>query len=479
VELSENVFRMAVEMGCFRMGQWAPQRPMDSEGKTPFAPRMPKSQSVGFDLLRRTEREEGTLAVSDRAVGPGQQRPSPQWGVAGASCNTRSGCDEAHVRSVLGVHISLGRQAAAAWRADSSATGRPPGTNSGIESDTAELERQWKTQRGWNRSGERPSPPWGVLDLSATSSRGEMGAGGTRGCAVPMGWRAPQGGMAPSKWNHDAKMVARATGRLTNWYPQVSEALGEARQENAAMPKKPGTSAWADQSLKKITEQRESEMPEMLVAKQKATLDARDGKAERAAQRKESLQLREAEEVRSVQESLQTLSLDPQWNAKAQAWSADGALLEKISVCANQMVVKFKRDDDQGVVFMIAAALTAGKGLRSAAIRALETKTGPPYALLMEPVTSGEVQPTALSGELAREYPGTTLVPGSSRKMGADGKMPEAPAPRTGRNQVVPFPQVPGRGTYVTRSEGVSQGLLKRRAHGPYPCGSTASGIGV
>ena len=232
--------------------------------------------------------------------------------------------------------------------------------------------------------------------------------------------------MAPSKWNHDAKMVARATGRLTNWYPQVSEALGVARQENTAMSKKPGKSAWADQALKKITEQRENEMPGMLVAKQMATQDARDGKAERAAQRKEALQLREAEEVRGVQESLQTLSLDPQWSATAQAWSADGALLEKIIVCANQMGVKFKRDDAQGVVFMIAAALTAGKGLRAAAIRALETKTGPPYALLLEPVTNGEVQPTALAGELAREYPGTKLVPGSSRKMGADGKMPEA-----------------------------------------------------
>jgi hypothetical protein len=163
VELSENVFRMAVEMGCFRMGQWAPRRPMDSEGKTPFAPRMPKSQSVGFDRLRRTEREEGTLAVSDRAVGPGQQRPSPQWGVAGASCNARSWCAEAHVRSVLGVHISLGRQAAAAWRADRSATGRPPGTNSGIESDTAEPgrdegRRHARMCSGWG--GGRPREAW-------------------------------------------------------------------------------------------------------------------------------------------------------------------------------------------------------------------------------------------------------------------------------------------------------------------------------
>jgi hypothetical protein len=112
-----------------------------------------------------------------------------------------------------------------------------------------------------------------------------------------MGWRALQGDMSPSKWNHDAKIVARATGRLTNWYPQVSEALGAARRENAVMPKKSGTSAWADQALKKITEQRESKMPGMLVAKQKATLDARDGKEERASQRKEALQLREAEEV--------------------------------------------------------------------------------------------------------------------------------------------------------------------------------------
>jgi hypothetical protein len=202
----------------------------------------------------------------------------------------------------------------------------------------------------------------------------------------------------------------------------VSKALGVASQENAAMPKKPGMSAWADQAQKKLTEQKETEMPGMLVAKQKATQDAKDGKAERAAQRKEALQLREAEEVRGVQESMQMLALDPHWSTKAQAWSTDGELLEKIITCANQMGVKLKRDEAQGVAFMTAAALTAGKGLRAAAIRALETKTGPPYALLLEPVTNGEVQPTALAGELAREYPGTTLVPGSSRKMGADEK---------------------------------------------------------
>jgi hypothetical protein len=100
-----------------------------------------------------------------------------------------------------------------------------------------------------------------------------------------------------TKWNHDEEIVARATGRLTNWYPQVSKSLGVASQENAAMPKKPGMSAWADQAQKKLTEQKEKEMPGMLVAKQKATQDAKDGKAERAAHRKEALQLREAEEV--------------------------------------------------------------------------------------------------------------------------------------------------------------------------------------
>ena len=166
------------------------------------------------------------------------------------------------------------------------------------------------------------------------------------------------------------------------------------------------------------------------------------------------LQLREAKEVRGVQESLQTLSLDPLWSAKAQEWSANGALLEKIITCANQMGVNLNRDEAQGVVFMTAAALTAGKGLRAAAIRAQETRTSPPYALLLEPVTNGGVQPTALAGELAREYPGTALVPASSRKMGADGRMPEAPAPKNGKNQVVPFPQVPGRSTYVIKARG-------------------------
>ena len=115
---------------------------------------------------------------------------------------------------------------------------------------------------------------------------------------------------------------------------------------------------------------------------------------------------------------------------------------------------------------MTAAALTAGKGLRAAAIRALETRTSPPYALLLEPVMNGGVQPTALAGELAREYPGTALVPGSSRKMGADGRMPEALAPKNGKNQVVPFPQVPGRSTYVIKVERVSDTLLRAVAQG-------------
>jgi predicted RNA-binding protein YlxR (DUF448 family) len=232
------------------------------------------------------------------------------------------------------------------------------------------------------------------------------------------------------------------------------------------MSKNPGRSAWAEQAQKKLTEQREKEMPGMLVAKQKATQDAKDGRAERAAQRKEALQLREAEEVRGVQESLQTLSMDPLWSAKAQEWIANGALLEKIITCANQKGFKLNRDEAQGVVFMTAAALTAGKGLRAAAIRALETRTSPPYALLLEPVTNGGVQPTALAGELAREYPGTALVPGSSRKMGADGRMPESLAPKNGKNQVVPFPQVPGRGTYVIKTEGVSDTLLRAVAQG-------------
>ena len=82
--------------------------------------------------------------------------------------------------------------------------------------------------------------------------------------------------------------------------------------------------------------------------------------------------LREAEEERGVQESMQTLALDPHWNTKAQAWSTNGELLEKIITCANQMGVKLRRDEAQGVAFMTAAALTAGKGLRAAAIRALD-----------------------------------------------------------------------------------------------------------
>jgi hypothetical protein len=50
--------------------------------------------------------------------------------------------------------------------------------------------------------------------------------------------------------------------------------------------------------------------------------------------------------------------------------------------------------------------------------------------------------------------------------MGADGKMPEALAPKNGRNQVVPFPQVPSGGTYVMKAEGVSDPLLRDVAQG-------------
>jgi hypothetical protein len=298
------------------------------------------------------------------------------------------------------------------------------------------------------------------------ASQSGMGTGGERTCAGRVRRRVSQGGGAPSNWNHGEETGAGATERLTNWYLQVNTAPGEARQEKAVMSKNPGRSAWAEQAQKQLREQREKEMPGMQVAKQQATQDTKDGKAEKAAQRKEALQLREAQEVRGVQESLQTLALDPLLSAKAREWSDNGALMEKLITCANQMGAKLKRAEAQGVAFMTAAALTAGKRLRAAAIRALEARTSPPYALLLEPVTNGEVQPTALAGELAREYPGTVLVPASSRKMGADGRMPEAPAPKNGKNQVVPFPQVPGRGTYVIKIERVSDALLRAVAQG-------------
>ena len=110
-----------------------------------------------------------------------------------------------------------------------------------------------------------------VLYGAAAVSQDVLGAGGTRTCAGRVGRRVSQGGGVPSKWNHDEEIGARATERLTNWYLQVSKALGVASQENAAMSKNPGRSAWAEQAQKKLTEQREKEMPGMLVAKQKAT----------------------------------------------------------------------------------------------------------------------------------------------------------------------------------------------------------------
>ncbi len=61
-----------------------------------------------------------------------------------------------------------------------------------------------------------------VLYGEAAVSQDVLGAGGTRTCAGRVGRRVSQGGGATSKWNHDEGIVARATGRLTNWYLQVS-----------------------------------------------------------------------------------------------------------------------------------------------------------------------------------------------------------------------------------------------------------------
>ena len=69
--------------------------------------RSPKPRAGGFHRLRL---DEGLLTVSDRVVDPGQQRPSPRWGVARASCNARSGCAETRVRDVLGAYSSLGEK---------------------------------------------------------------------------------------------------------------------------------------------------------------------------------------------------------------------------------------------------------------------------------------------------------------------------------------------------------------------------------
>jgi len=173
------------------------------------------------------------------------------------------------------------------------------------------------------------------------------------------------------------------------------------------------------------------------------------------------------QEERSVQESFWTLSLDSQWIVNAaQKLIADGSLLEKIIACADLKGVKYKRDDAQGVIFMAAAALVAGKELRTAAIRTLETKTSPPYVLLFEPVSNVVVPPTALSCELVLKYPETKLVLESSRRMRADGKLQEAPAPRICKNQILPFPQMACKDTYIMRVDEVSSKLLQEAVKG-------------
>ena len=128
--------------------------------------RSPKPRAGGFHRLRL---DEGLLTVSDRVVDPGQQRPSPRWGVARASCNARRGCAETRVRDVLGAYSSLGEKAAAAAREQRRAMGCPPGTNSaavgrehgsaterppGMDSVCAEL-RMWAVPRVQCNQGRR------------------------------------------------------------------------------------------------------------------------------------------------------------------------------------------------------------------------------------------------------------------------------------------------------------------------------------
>jgi len=194
------------------------------------------------------------------------------------------------------------------------------------------------------------------------------------------------------------KVCVGETGGVTNSYLQVSQAFGIARPEYKAMLSAKGKSknVWANQVLQQMAEQRESEMQGMMVAKQKATRDAGDTKADQAAKHKETQQLREAQETRSVQESSRTLSLDSQWRAAAQKWIADGTLLEKIIACAHLKGVKCKHDEVQDVIFMAVSALVTGKKLRAAVIRTLETKTSPPYVLLLGPVANVVVPPTVL-----------------------------------------------------------------------------------
>jgi len=137
--------------------------------------------------------------------------------------------------------------------------------------------------------------------------QGGMEAGSTRKCAGRVGRRVSQGGGAPSKWNPDEEIGARATERLTNWYLQVNVAPGVASQGVATMSKKPGKSAWAEQAQKQLKEQREKEMPGMLVAKQKATQDVKDGRAEKAAQRQ--VQRCERCDARTLPEGIHYLSI--------------------------------------------------------------------------------------------------------------------------------------------------------------------------
>ena len=125
------------------------------------------------------------------------------------------------------------------------------------------------------------------------------------------------------------------------------------------------------------------------------------------------------------------------------------------------MGVKLRRDEAQGVAFMTAAALTVGKGLRAAAIRALETKTGPPEddiaigAMLAFHIGNDVQSETAqgfkwcpVSGEYGRTQCGVTAITAAHTWAGLS------------RRKVTMGTQKAGRRTWIMRDP--KEGTIRR-----------------
>ena len=185
--------------------------------------------------------------------------------------------------------------------------------------------------------------------------------------------------------------------------------------------------AWRTAAEASLRAAREAEMPGVPAAREKAAAEAeKQRKANVQAQEREQKQIAGARDERVIEQSLQSLQLDPGNAQQAMEKANDPATQKKLRACAGQLGLPMKGADVAfGAAMKILSAQAEGEHVRERNMQALEidraTGLESPTTLLLEQAERGAANVGQLRQSMQQIYPEVQIF--DCWKLGADGSM--------------------------------------------------------